>query len=515
MTTAPHTATRDRDGPSASPASFPGFGEDAPLDLSGLTPAAEHGLVERITGGSFAAWADTAAAVGYCAHPVRLTGSSQTIDTATGEVLDSFASTDAPLGVLYRACGNRRADVCPACSRVYARDTFEMIRAGLVGGKTVPESVAENPVLFVTLTAPSFGPVHGTRPRNGQPVGGRCRPRDKTARCPHGRPAGCMAVHHPDDPVNGAPICPDCYQWETAIVWQWWASAELFRRTSQNIRRAVARHLGVPERRLGEIGSVQYAKVAEYQARGMVHFHALFRLNGLDGPGTPAPLDGRTFARLLDQAARRTSYDAPPVDSDDPPRRLAWGRQLDIRVVRDGHRTDDPAGPLTAGQVAGYLAKYATKDANSLHTPGQRQRPHLARLASTCRALAARAARHDPDASPYLLLGKWAHMLGFPGHFSTKSRRYSITLGALRRARHRFQQHAAQARREGQPLDVRDLEDRLLADDADTTLVIGTWTYQGTGWTNSGDEALALAAAARAREHQQWRADQRRTVRVA
>jgi hypothetical protein len=29
----------------------------------------------------------------------------------------------------------------------------------------------------------------------------------------------------------------------------------------------------------------------------------------------------------------------------------------------------------------------------------------------------------------------WADMLGFGGHFSTKSRRYSTTLGALRRAR--------------------------------------------------------------------------------
>ena len=31
-----------------------------------------------------------------------------------------------------------------------------------------------------------------------------------------------------------------------------------------------------------------------------------------------------------------------------------------------------------------------------------------------------------------LRLAAWAHMLGFRGHFSTKSRAYSITLGALR-----------------------------------------------------------------------------------
>jgi hypothetical protein len=101
-------------------------------------------------------------------------------------------------------------------------------------------------------------------------------------------------------------------------------------------------------------------------------------------------------------------------------------------------------------------------------------------------------------------------MLGFRGHFSTKSRSYSITLGRLRRARQRFQALAAEARRVGEPLDVRDLETRLLADDEDTTLVIGSWGYQGTGWTQPGDEALALAAAARAREYDQWRAEQRR-----
>ena len=133
----------------------------------------------RLVDGTFDAWSSTAAGVNHCAHPVRLTGSSQTIDAATGEVLGSFSSTDAPLGVLYRPCGNRRAEVCPPCSRTYARDTFAMIRAGIAGGKTIPDTVAHNPLLFVTFTAPSFGPVHGPRPHAGQPAGGRCRPRDR------------------------------------------------------------------------------------------------------------------------------------------------------------------------------------------------------------------------------------------------------------------------------------------------------------------------------------------------
>lgn len=491
-----------------APAGFPGFGEDAPLDLSHLTATAEAGIIGRLRDGSLDAWADTAAAVGYCSRPIRLIGSSTTVDAATGEVLSSFASREAPLGVLHRPCGNRRADVCPSCSRIYGRDTFAMINAGMVGGKTVPESVADNPLLFVTFTAPSFGHVHGPRPKNGKNAGGRCRPRDKTSVCVHGRPTGCMQIHGEDDPANGAPLCWDCYDWASAVVWQWWAP-ELWRRATIAIRRRLAKALSVKEKDLRDVGSLQFAKVAEFQARGMVHFHALIRLDGPDGTGSPAPLDGQALADLVEAGTRSVVYTAPAIDPDDTDRVLAWGQQLDIRVVRQGRRTDDPTGPLMPEQVAGYLAKYATKDANSLRD-GHKQPPHLAKISRTCRELVDRAKAADPK-TPYRKLGDWAHMLGFRGHFSTKSRRYSTTLGRLRRARHRYQTEAAAARRTGQALDTRDLEARLLADDDEATLVVGSWAYQGTGWTRPGDEALALAAAARAREYAQWRADQSKT----
>jgi hypothetical protein len=482
---------------------FPGFSEDAPLDLSNVSEGVERALIGRLVDHTFEAFADTASGVGYCAQPIRLVGHTETIDPETGEVVSSFSSADAPLGVLYRPCGNRRAEVCPACSRVYARDTFAMIKSGMTGGKTIPQTVAENPLLFGTLTAPSFGPVHGPRPKNGHQAGGRCRPRDKTKQCPHGRPVGCMTIHDDHDLLNGAPLCVDCYQWQTAIVWQWWAP-ELWRRTTTAIRRAIAAELGVAERRLSRVARLEFAKVAEYQDRGMVHFHCLIRLDGPDGPGSPAPLDGPTLAKIIRVAIMGMRIEVPPVDDQDQPRILAWGRQLDMRVVRDGNRTDDPDGPLAPEQVAGYLAKYATKDANSIR-PAARAPAHIARLEQTARDLAHRAARHDPGGK-YRLLGKWAHMLGFRGHFSTKSRRYSITLGRLRRARYKFQQLVAQARRSGEPVDTRDLEELLLADDEETTLIVGSWHYQGTGWTNPGDEALATAAAARAREYAAWRA---------
>jgi len=104
-------------------------------------------------------------------------------------------------------------------------------------------------------------------------------------------------------------------------------------------------------------------------------------------------------------------------------------------------------------------------------------------------------------------------MLGFRGHFASKSRRYSITLGALRRARRRAQVVIAQHRAEGRPLDLSAIEADLLADEADeTTLVVGQWSFVGTGWANEAQTVLARAAAARAREYDQWRAQHRQAT---
>lgn len=483
-----------------SPASFAGFGEGAPLDVSDIDPAA---IAARFRDGTIHDLEDALAGVGNCAHPIRLRGSSHTVDRRTGEVLRAFDSRDLPGQELHVPCGNRRASKCPACSRVYARDTFELIRAGVAGGKQVPESVADNPMVFLTLTAPSYGHVHSTR------GGKRCRPRDTAQRCEHGRPVGCMAKHPDDDPAVGAPICPDCYDLDTAIVWQWFAP-ELWRRFTMAMRRAVAARLGLSESRLKDAARVQYAKVAEPQRRGTIHFHALVRLDGPadHGTGAPAPetVTAANLADLAQQAARQVIYTAPPIDADDRARLLRFGAQADSHAVRTGSRTDTPGEHLSGEQVAGYIAKYSTKDAGTSSATAY----HLRVMEAHCESLHARAVSSHGEESPYLLLRKWAHMLGFRGHFSSKSRSYSVTLGSLRRARHRWQQLAAESRRTGEPLDTADLERRLLADeDEDTTLVVGSWACVGSGWRNESEEALALAAAGRAREYQQWRAEQK------
>ena len=287
------------------------------------------------------------------------------------------------------------------------------------------------------------------------------------------------------------------------MVWQWHAP-ELWRRATIALRRALAGHLGVTGTGLRKIATVQYAKVAEFQARGLVHFHALIRLDGPEGPGSPAPADGLTLARLVEQAARGVQVEASPVDGADVPRVLRFGVQLDARTVRTGRPGDllddvRCSDELHAGQVAGYLAKYATKSTSESGVP----RPHHQRMAHECIDLSKRAMTSNPE-SPYFLLGKWARMLGFRGHFSTKSRAYSVTLGRLRAARRRFARLKAESERTGEPLDVANLEARLLADDDTTLVVSSSWEFVGSGWGSEGEKELADAAAARAREYAQF-----------
>ena len=427
---------------------FPGFGESAPLDLPALSKRTEQEICELLVSGRFDAWSQALARVGDCAQPIRLRGRSQTVDTTTGEIVSTYASADEPLGVTHVRCGNRRAAQCPSCSRLYAADMFHLIRCGVAGGKTVPESVAENPLVFATLTAPSFGAVHGRRDQ-----GRRCHPYSRRGpRCEHGRPRTCHAAHEENDPALGQPLCGDCYDYASHVVWQWWAP-DLWRRFTIALRRQVAKTLEVPATRLGEVATVQYAKVAEYQLRGVVHFHALIRLDGprtTDGfAAAPAGIDADQLSRLVGSAVGSVRITVPGVDAADPSRVLVFGRQLDARAVRTSRRTDDPERALKPEQVAGYLAKYATKSAEDT---GVTDHAHHRRIRATAHGLTARVntSDNDPD-GPYELLGKWAPMLGFRGHFASKSRRYSLTLGALRRARRRAQALIAASRAEGRP----------------------------------------------------------------
>ncbi len=86
-------------------------------------------------------------------------------------------------------------------------------------------------------------------------------------------------------------------------------------------------------------------------------------------------------------------------------------------------------------------------------------------------------------------------MLGYRGHFATKSRRYSTTLRALRQARADYRRQHPAPTTGGQ-------------DGQAAVITVTSLERAGMGWRTTGDALLALSAAARAREHDQAARDE-------
>ncbi len=479
-----------------------------------LSPAAGREVFARVNRPDFARWATQVSGTGGCSRPVRLVGSSSTVDTATGEVVGSYESATEPDRVTYVRCGNRRADVCASCSTEYAGDLWHQLSAGMVGGKGVPEDIREHPLVFATLTAPSFGAVHGGS-KSGRSAR-RCRPRSAKTLCPHGRPTWCIRVHLETDADVGEPLCADCYDYTGHVIWQWWAP-ELWRRFTITLRRHLAQHLGLSEKAARDMVRVQFAKVAEYQGRGVVHFHALIRLDGppRDGdrwPVSSAHLSADELCELVRSAASAVRYTSPADGLRLPQLELRFGVQVDLRIVHDLAERDDPAdGDLHPETVAAYIAKYATK-ATAVE-PGSGGQAHLRRIRKTVGQLGRAATRAPSDGvdadvvAPYARLGRWVDALGFRGRFGTASRAFSVTLTSLREARRDYKRD----RPTGDATSQRADGDLDQADD-DTMLVVGSWRFVGMGWLTNGDAALAADTAARAREHRVAKAAARRVA---
>ena len=470
-----------------------------PVRVGELLPGVLAEVVER-AGHGYERWAELVAQAGYCHHPIRLAGRVEQADRQSGEVRRVYDSEREPDGVLLKACGTRRESRCPSCAATYRADAYQLLAAGLKGGKGVPDSISEHPRLFVTFTAPGFGKVH-TRKAQGRLVL-PCHPYRQGARCPHGTRAGCWHRHDADDARLGEPLCPSCYDSQAQVLWNALAP-ELWRRTTIAVQRVLGRLVGLQEGELRRLVRVSYAKVAEFQRRGAVHFHAVIRLDAATEcrcPGClaapPEPFTASLLEEALRQAVPLVRVPCPPVDGG-PARYARWGEQLDVRNITTG---DEQAGELSAERVAGYIAKYATKATESFGAGLDRRigaddldgldklPAHVAELVRACWELGGR-----PELEQ-LRLRAWAHMLGFGGHWSTKSRRYSTTMGALRRARVGFAKR--RRARDDIPLDAWGRPE-----DDQAVIVVASWVYVGSGHATEGERWLALSAAARAREH--------------
>jgi hypothetical protein len=274
----------------------------------------------------------------------------------------------------------------------------------------------------------------------------------------------CSAQHHRRDPVVGAPLCDDCYDFEGAVL-QNACTPELWRRTTIYVLRHLAGALGWTQCETRERIRLSFCRVAEFQRRGVVHLHAVIRADGVDR--MPPPLTAEDLARAALSATRAVSVVHPLGVA-------RWGDQVDVQVL-------DRSAGRGAQQVARYVAKYATKSSDgggALDAPIRSEEdlarrslpPHLRRMAEAAWALGGDAA-FEP-----FRLRRNAHGLGYGGHFLSKSQRYSTSFSALKAARVAWRE---EKRRGG--------GDTAAADRSVERLLRAV----GVGWANRGEELWA------------------------
>lgn len=425
-------------------------------------------LARLLSSAAYPAWRQRVESVGGCLHPVHLTGSTEVRDVASGAVVSRRA------GTVLAPCGTRREAVCPACSAVYAADAWHLVHAGLCGGKGVPTEVSSTRRAFITLTPPSFGRVHNR---------------------PGKRPCGCGRWHPEGHPLLGTPLDPAGYDYAGAVLWQAHVG-QLWHRFRITLTRALAAAGGLTVREAGAHFRLAYARVAEYQRRGLIHLHVVARVDGPDGPGTtpPAWLTDDVIADAVVSAASAVSVGT--VRPDGSPLTLTWGTQVDVRPIP---ASDTPApgdtadGTLSDSALAGYIAKYATKGTGAVETGDRRLRSQqdidYLRVSAHHRAMIQTAWNlGGMEAYAELNLRLWAHMLGFRGHFLTKSRAYSTTFSALRGERRAFNADRALEEIGMLPGDV---------------AVINHWEFVRVGYRNSAERELAAAIGERKRLNRQ------------
>ncbi|MEV5849355.1 replication initiator [Streptomyces sp. NPDC051985] len=437
-----------------------------------LLSSTERDLIRLANEPGFHRWLEQIKSIGGCAHPIYLAGHTTTRDAITGEVLRHYDTSEEPGGRMPLRCRNRRETRCEPCARLHSGDTFHLVRSGLLGGKGVSDRVQLHPRLFVTLTAPSFGAVH----RASGPERAVCRPRRDGGSCEHGRPIGCGQTHADTDPAVGQPLCPDCYDYVGHTLWH--ASAgSLWNRFCHTLRRHLATAAGITQTRLREHLTLSFAKVAEYQKRGAVHFHAVVRLDGPDGPSSPPPLwaTPATLAGAVRSAATAVEVRAPysPATGE---RVIRWGEQLDVHPIRSEAFGGSTA--VTDNAVAAYVAKYVSKsvgDSGGLdYRIAAYKSIELAPVNSHFRTLMAFCWRLGglPELDS-LNLRAWTHTLGFRGHVLTKSRQYSTTYAELRAVRDEY----------------RNSDDVAIS--TDTTVTESAWRYVGSGYSIAEGEIAA------------------------
>jgi len=562
--------------PEASASGTAPHAEPNPTTLTWLarSPFIEDQALARAASPDYPRWLAHVRPAAGCTRPIRLSGTIETV-VKTGDGADATyrwistvdTATSMPDGVIYKPCGTRLASVCPSCSARYKADAFHLVLAGLSGGDGIPATVAEHPAVFSTLTAPSFGEVH-TRVVKRHFCADRrrcvCRPepchaRRDMPRCPHGRRMACFRRHAEIDRRLGTPLCPDCYDYPTHVMWNY-LSGELWRRTRIGIERHLrrtAKSRGVDPATV----KLAYGKAAEMQRRAAVHFHIVIRLDGRDPAHPeeilppPEELDAEDLAEAVEHAARTTAFGTEPHPDQAEGWCIGWGAQVESKTIAMAG-----AGQISRAQVAAYVAKYATKatedtghtsrrltgetidvyaDLDGNHTERLIATSwQLGRPVHTSTRLGDRPTRTDPtgDVGPQWTCPDCACRTVLPHCPDCRqpapwltptepapepTRRGPSTFRGLRRWAHRFgfgghfftkshrytatftykRQQRIAYRRNTAPATGPIDPDRPPSTQ-DTVLQVNFLEFVGAGWHTAGDALLANTSAALAREHQ-------------
>ncbi|MGL5442974.1 MAG: replication initiator, partial [[Mycobacterium] stephanolepidis] len=410
------------------------------------------------------------------------------------------------------------------------------VHAGCAGGHhNMPADIAGRPQVFATFTAPSFGAVHNA-------TGGVCRDHRRVGefrRCPHAKPLWCSKSHDSRDETVGQPLCAECYDYLGHVLFTWHLP-ELWRRFTITLRRNLAKHLknqGISPSSV----RVSFVKVVEMQARAIPHIHALIRLDPAaatspsdhraNGPAATCgggehrhdtghlwepPITAAELAALIQQSARTITLDVPTpraaFDTETPTTEVRFGHQIDTQPIvpeevsaeHDSWEETVSTGRFSPRRVAGYLAKYVTKSLQELGISARRLSgeaiadldvsEHVRAVLTTIDHIAGQA--HCQGIEVLTGIGRWLHTLGYRGHITTKSRRYSTTLGALRARR------AAWTRRHSVAVpekhDQVDNVPVIAREDIDSQIDWDMcWEFDRAGHASVGDRVLVISAANR------------------
>ncbi|WP_411266724.1 replication initiator [Enemella evansiae] len=305
-----------------------------------------------------------------CARPLRLSFRSG-LNQTTGEVGRGVGEVES----IEVRCRSNFHERCAPCAARSARDAWMIGAAGISGLDTlsIPEPSAGERFYFLTLTAPSFGPVHSK---------GRCR---------------CGQIHSADDDLLHLPVGPEKYDYHGAAVFNLLAG-RLWNRTITRLKRVLG-------------SEIQYLLASEPQKRGSVHYHVIIRSPLILDPG-----------KVLEEVSEAVVYTGRRRSGKE----VRWGPQTDFQSINPGGES----GRRTVNYIFKAMA-YTRKSATDLHATVDASavaQSHWDRLETQANSL--RISGEIAGVKP-LRTRRYGAFGGFTGHRLGRSRGWALLQSGL------------------------------------------------------------------------------------